>query len=504
MGSTTVGFSFGDLDCRLANSFVAFCEWVHMSGRENEVSKQALFDTIETERDRLRTIARDIWENPEVALQESESSERLRSVLREEGFEVTTGVGGIETAFVARYGATDPVVGTMGEFDALPGMSQQAKTEREPVEVGAPGHGCGHNLFGVGSLGGAIAVKRAIEDDELPGSIVFFGTPAEEAGGGKVYMVRDGAFDDVEAVVSWHPGWYNAPGKGSCLAVDAFDFTFHGETSHAAAAPESGRSALDAVQLLNTGVEYMREHVADAARIHYVIQNGGSAPNVVPGEASVEYLVRAPEREEVERISEWVRDIAAAAATMTRTDLDGTKTSGMYGVLPNHTIADAIRRNMEHADFPLDDERAEFAAELRETLGDVENALQQLPEPERDAAREEAMFFQPIDALDEGQTGSYSTDSGDVSWTVPLGRFTAATWPVGTPAHSWQAVAAGKELGTAGMEFASKTIAATLADLLEDAELRERARAEFEERLAGHEYETPLPGGADPYELVNR
>ncbi|WP_231188091.1 amidohydrolase [Haladaptatus sp. DYF46] len=471
---------------------------------EKETVKKALFDTIETERERLRTIARDIWENPEVALRESESSERLRSVLREEGFEVTTGVGGIETAFVARYGEEEPVVGTMGEFDALPGMSQAATAEREPIEAGAPGHGCGHNLFGVGSLGGALAVKRAIERGELSGSVVFFGTPAEEAGGGKVYMVRDGAFDDVGAVVSWHPGWYNAPGKGSCLAVDAFDFTFHGETSHAAAAPESGRSALDAVQLLNMGVEFMREHVSDAARIHYVIQNGGSAANVVPGEASVEYLVRAPEREEVERISDWVRDIAEAAAAMTRTDLDATKTSGMYGVLPNHTLADAILENMKAADFPLDDEQEAFAAELRETLGDAEGALRELPESEREAAREEAMFSKPIDATDEGQTGSYSTDSGDVSWNVPLGRFRAATWPVGTPAHSWQAVASGKSLGTAGMEFASKTIAATLADLLEDEELRRQARAEFEERSTDHEYESPLPDGADPYELVSR
>lgn len=471
---------------------------------ERESLKQALFDTIEAERERLETVARDLWENPEVALQESESSERLQSILREEGFDVETGIGGIETAFVARYGDEDPVVGTMGEFDALPGMSQHAKAEREPVEANAPGHGCGHNLFGVGSLGGAIAVKRIIEHGDLSGSVVFFGTPAEEAGGGKVYMVRDGAFDDVDVVVSWHPGWYNAPGKGSCLAVDSFDFTFQGETSHAAASPESGRSALDAVQLLNTGVEYMREHVPDAARIHYVIQNGGSAPNVVPGEAGVEYLVRAPEREEVERISRWVCDIAEAAAQMTRTDLDATKVSGMYGVLPNHAIADAIRENMEHVDFALDDERANFAAELRETLGDVEGALQRIPEPEREAAREEAMFSRPIDAPDEGQTGPYSTDSGDVSWNVPLGRFSAATWPVGTPAHSWQAVAAGRDLGTVGMEFASKTIAATLADLLEDHELRQQARAEFEERSAGHEYESPLPEGSDPYELVNR
>jgi aminobenzoyl-glutamate utilization protein B len=472
--------------------------------RERESPKQALFDSIESERERLKTVARDIWERPEVALRETESSERLQSVLREEGFEIETGVGGIETAFVARYGDADPVVGTMGEFDALPGMSQRATAERDPVEPGGPGHGCGHNLFGVGSLGGALAVARAIDRGDLTGSVVFFGTPAEEAGGGKVYMVRDGAFDDVDAIVSWHPGWYNAPSKGSCLANDAFDFTFVGETSHAAAAPESGRSALDAVQLMNTGVEYMREHVSDAVRIHYVVRNGGTAANVVPGEASVEYLVRAPERDEVERVSEWVRDVAEAAAKMTRTEVEATKTAGMYGVLPNHTIADAIRANMERAEFPLDDDQRAFAGELRETLGDVEGALGELPESEREAAREAAMFTRPIDAPDEDETGSYSTDSGDVSWNVPLGRFTAATWPVGTPAHSWQAVAAGEEVGTAGMEFAAKTIAATLADLIADDELRRRARAEFEEQSASHEYESPLPDGADPYELVSR
>ncbi|MDS0299394.1 amidohydrolase [Halogeometricum sp. S1BR25-6] len=475
-----------------------------MTTSDVETVKRALFEDIDAEGERLRTLARDIWENPEVALRESESSERLQSVLREEGFEVETGAGGIDTAFVARYGEEDPVVGTMGEYDALPGMSQRATAERDPVESGAPGHGCGHNLFGVGSLGGALAVKRAIQRGDLSGSVVFFGTPAEEAGGGKVYMVRDGAFDDVDAVVSWHPGWYNAPGKGSCLANDGFDFTFRGETSHAAAAPESGRSALDAVQLLNTGVEYMREHVPDAARVHYVVRNGGSAANVVPGEASVEYLVRAPERAEVERISEWVRDIAGAAATMTRTDLDATKTAGMYGVLPNHPIADAVRENMNSIDFELGDEQAAFAEDLRETLGDVEGALRQLPESDREAARGSAMFSDPIEAPDEGQVGSYSTDSGDVSWNVPLGRFTAATWVVGTPAHSWQAVAAGKDLGTVGMTFAAKTIAATLADLLADDELRARARAEFEDRSAGHEYESPLPEGADPYELVSR
>lgn len=468
------------------------------------MSKKSLFKTVESERELLHSLAQTLWETPEVALKETESSEVLQITLQEEGFNVKTGIGGIETAFIARYGDEPPVVGTMGEFDALPGMSQTATAEREPVETGAPGHGCGHNLFGVGSLGGAIALKRTIERGDLSGSVIFFGTPAEEAGGGKVYMVQDGAFDKVDAVVSWHPGWYNAPAKGSCLAVDAFEFTFKGESSHAAAAPASGRSALDAVQLLNTGAEFMREHVDDEARIHYVIQHGGDAPNVVPSHASVEFLVRAPEREQVEQISAWVRDIAEGAALMTQTQGAATKLSGMYGVLPNQTIADAIRENMDHAEFVLSDEQVTFAWKLRETFDDVEGVIQELPESERAAARDAAMFTQPIDAPDEGNTGSYSTDSGDVSWTVPLGRFSAATWPVGTPAHSWQAVAAGKDLGTAGMVFAAKVIAATMYDLLTDEELLANAHREFETQTANTVYASPLPENANPYELVNR
>ncbi|ESP88126.1 amidohydrolase [Candidatus Halobonum tyrrellensis] len=469
-------------------------------------AKARLFDAVERRRDRLTDLSRRIWEEPEVALRETESARRLREALREEGFEVETGVGGMETAFVARYGEGDPTVATMGEFDALPGMSQTATAERDPREPGAPGHGCGHNLFGVGSLGGALAVRDAIERGDCGGTVVYFGTPAEEAGGGKVYMVRDGAFDGVDAVVSWHPGWYNAPGKGSCLAVDAYEVAFEGETSHAAAAPEAGRSALDGVHLLNTGIEFMREHVPEAARIHYVVSEGGGAANVVPAAATTECLVRAPDRAQVERIGGWVRDIAEGAALMSRTDVEVTKTSAMYGVLPNHALADRIRANMDQVHraggISLSDDQREFSADLRASLGDV--SLGRLPAEYHDEVRNRAMYTEPLDAPDEGTTGSYSTDSGDVSWTVPLGRFTAATWPVGTPAHSWQAVAAGRDLGTEGALFAAKTIAATLYDLLVDGELRTAARAEFDDRTGERGYDCGLPADANPYELVSR
>lgn len=460
---------------------------------------ETVTDAVEDRRDELTELARDIWEHPQTAFEETYAADRLIGVLAERGFDVEVGVGDVETAFVARYGEDDPVVGTMGEFDALPGLSQRASATREPIEKGGNGHGCGHNLFGVGSLGAALALADAI-DDGLEGSVVYAGTPAEEAGAGKVYMARGGAFDDVDAMVSWHPGWYNAPTKGSCLAVDGFEVTVRGESSHAAASPEAGRSALDGLQLLNTAVEYMREHVPDPVRLHYVITEGGDAANVVPPEATGEYLVRAPSRELVEEVSAWFRRAAEGAALMGDVDVEVTKISGIYGVRPNETLGDAIRETMgDVGSFPVDDP---LAADLRESLGDVSGQLAELDPAHRDRARDSAYFTEPIDALDAGETGSYSTDSGDVSQIVPLGRMTTATWPVGTPPHSWQAVAASGSTGIEGMLYASKTIGGTLLRLLTDEELRAEVVAEFEERGGADGYESAMPADADPYELL--
>ncbi|QKY21273.1 amidohydrolase [Halolamina sp. CBA1230] len=466
------------------------------------MSKQALFDDVADDADWLTELSTRLWENPELSLQEHDSAAALQDALREEGFTVESGVAGIDTAFVARYGDDDPVVGTMGEFDALPGMSQRATAEREPVEAGAPGHGCGHNLFGVGSLAGAIAVKRAIERGEVEGSVVYLGTPAEEIGAGKVFMIQAGAFDDVDAVITWHPDWFNAPNEGSTLAMDAFDVRFVGESAHAAKHPEAGRSALDGVQLLGTGIEYMREHVPDPVRIHYVVTDGGEAANIVPEEAAMEVMVRAPDRAAVERVSDRVRDAAEGAALMSGTDADVTQTTGMYGVLPNGTLADSIRENMAAAEFPLSAEQESFAADLKATIDDPSYSA--LPPEYHDEAADATMLTGPLDAPDEGETAAYSTDTGDVSWNVPLGRFRAATWPTGTSPHSWQAVAAGKDLGTAGMLFAGKVVAGSLYDLLSDEELLAAARAEFEQRRGDREYESPLPRDADPSDLADQ
>ncbi|XVH33738.1 amidohydrolase (plasmid) [Haloferacaceae archaeon DSL9] len=455
---------------------------------------------VEDRRDRLTALARDIWEHPQTAFEETYAAARLIEVLDRRGFEVDVGVGDIETAFVARYGDGDPVVGTMGEYDALPGLSQRASATRDPVEPGGDGHGCGHNLFGVGSLGAALAVADAI-DDGVDGTVVYVGTPAEEAGGGKVFLTRAGVFDDVDAVVSWHPGWYNAPTKASCLAVDGFEVTVRGESSHAAAAPEAGRSALDGIQLLNTAVEYMREHVPDPVRLHYVITNGGDAANVVPPEATAQYLIRAPSRDLVEDVSDWFHDAAAGAALMADVDVDVTQVSGIYGVRPNETLGDAIGEAMaELGSFDVDDET--LAADLRASLGDVSDQLEILDSEYRERARDAAYFTEPVDALDAGATGSYSTDSGDVSQVVPLGRMTTATWPVGTPAHSWQAVAASGSTGMEGMLYASKTIGGTLLRLLADPDLLAEVTAEFEDRGGADGYESPMPADANPYELL--
>ncbi len=460
---------------------------------------ETIASAVEDRRDRLTALARDLWERPETALEETYAARRLVGVLEERGFAVEVGAGGLDTAFVARYGGGEPIVATMGEYDALPGLSQRASATREPVEPGAPGHGCGHNLFGVGSLGAALAVADAI-DGGVDGTVVYVGTPAEEAVGGKPFLVRSGVFEPIDAVVSWHPGWYNAPSTGSCLAVDAFEVTAHGESSHAAAAPEAGRSALDAIQLLNTAVEYVREHVPDPVRLHYVIADGGDVANVVPAEATGNYLVRAPNRGLVEEVSDWLRDAAEGAALMAAVDVELTRTSAMYGVRPNDRLGGVIGETMtELGPFDVDDP---LAAELRASLGDVSGQLAALDPDDRERAREAAYFTDPIEPPDAGTVGSYSTDSGDVSQVVPLGRMRTATWPVGTPAHSWQAVAASGSTGTEGMLYASKAIGGTLLKLLTEPAVLADVVAEFERRGGADGYEPAMPGDADPYELL--
>jgi aminobenzoyl-glutamate utilization protein B len=465
------------------------------------MSKTDVFESVDDRRDRLYDLCRQIWETPELGLHEEESAATLVEALEAEGFDVETGVGGMPTAFVAEYGAGEPRIGILGEYDALPGLSQSTSLERDPVERGAPGHGCGHNLFGTAGAGAAAAVKEAIDRGDVEGTVVFFGCPAEETLVGKTFMARAGAFDDLDAAVTWHPSDGTHPQRGSSLALDSVQFTFEGEAAHAAASPESGRSALDAVQLLGTGVEYMREHVVDDARIHYSVPDGGDAPNVVPAEATAWFFVRAPTREQVDRLSAWVTDVAEGAARMTRTEVERRYVTGCWNLLSNGAIADALYENMaELGPIGYTDQERAYAAELKGTLSEeaIEASVEDLPEEHREAKREASLFDEPIPAYDEGDVGMGSTEVGDVSWITPTAQFRATTWAVGTPAHTWQATAANGDVGRRGAVYAAKVLAGTAYDLLSDPDLRAAAREEWEAATGEQSYETPLPEGTEP------
>ncbi len=463
------------------------------------MDKRAVFDGIGADRERFAEVAKSIWESPELGLHEERSSKALIDLLESEGFEIETGVGGMPTAFVAEYGSGGPVIGLLGEYDALPGLSQSASTEPDPIDPGGPGHGCGHNLYGTACAFAAIGVARAI-DDGLSGTIRFYGCPAEETLVGKVFMARAGAFDDCDAAITWHPSDRNRPQLGSSLALDSISFTYTGTAAHAGGSPESGRSALDGVELLNAGVERMREHVPEKTRVHYAITDGGGAPNVVPAEASVWYFVRAPDRDEVDRITEWVTDIADAAAQMTHTSVERRYITGCYDFLPNETITETLWENMQAVGgIEFTEEQEAFAREIQETVDPdrIEATLEKLPEETRAEMEGEAVYGEPIEAYDAGEVSGGSTDVGDVSYVVPTAQLRAATWPIGTPGHSWQAVAANHEFGIEGALYAAKVQAGAAIDLLSDHDLVERAQAEFEEERDA-EYETPLPEEVEP------
>ena len=465
------------------------------------MTKTAVYDDVEAERDRLESMADRIWKTPELGLHETQSAQVLIDYLEAEGFELDVGIGGMPTAFVASYGSGDPTIGILGEYDALPGLSQSVSATRDPIEEGTPGHGCGHNLFGVAGVGAATAVKRALERGDLEGTIEFYGCPAEETLVGKVFMARDGAFDGLDAAITWHPGWVNTPRLGRTLALDSMQFTFEGVAAHAAAAPESGRSALDAVSLLNDGVEYMREHVSEKARVHYVITNGGDAPNVVPAEASVWYYVRAPSRPEVEHITDWVSEIAEAAATMTRTEVTRRYVTGCYDYLPNRAVTDVIWETMQElGDVGYTDEEREFAAELKETIPQdrIEAGLEDVPEPHATELADAALYERPVPPYGVDEVGGGSSEVGDVSWITPTGQFRGATWAVGTPAHTWQAVAANGDFGTKGAVFAAKVLAGSAYTLLESPSIVDDAQSEFDEVTGDRQYETPLPPDTEP------
>ncbi len=448
--------------------------------------KTTVLEHIESNADQYGEIAQTLWDLAELGYMEHRSAALLESSLEDAGFRVEIGVADMPTAFVASYGAGSPVVGILAEYDALPGMSQARVPVKQVVPEMESGHGCGHHLFGAGSVAAAIAVKEWLESTGASGTVRLYGTPAEEGGAGKVFMARAGLFDDVDAVLHWHPGDANGAGVSSTLAILSAKFRFHGVSAHAAAAPDRARSALDGVEAMNDMVNMMREHVPQETRIHYVITAGGEAPNVTPDFAEVYYYVRNPESENVRSIFERIVKAAEGAALGTGTTMDYEIDAGAFALLPNEALSRAMHANLERVGGVQygDAERA-FAEAIRPTL--PEDA------PPIETAAEVGPFFVFPGAFPA------STDVGDVSWVVPTAGVRVATWVPGTASHTWQAVAAGgTSIGNKGMVVAAKTIAMTAVDVLTDSELVAAAREEYQRRI-GPDFEyVPLQGNISP------
>ncbi len=445
-----------------------------------EAMKTTAVQNIQRAYDQYKQIALQIWGHAELGYKEVKSSALLQETLKKEGFTVETSVAEIPTAFVATYGSGQPVIGILAEFDALPGLAQEAVPEKKSIAGQAGGHGCGHHLFGTASVAAGIEIKKLMEEKKLTGTIKVYGCPAEEGGSGKVYMVRAGLFNNVDAVIHWHPGNENGVTMTSALANSSAKFRFYGLSAHAAGSPENGRSSLDAVESMNYMVNLMREHVPQETRIHYVITSGGKAPNVVPDYAEVYYYVRHPKRDQVKQIFNRVVNAAKAAALGTETKMEYEIIGGTHDLLLNKSLAEVMQKNLVSVGGVI------YTAEERAFAEKIQSSFNfKYP------AVDEAANIKPLKV--ETDAGGGSTDVGDVSYAVPTVGLRAATWAPGTPAHSWQAVACGgTEIGTKGMNVAAKTMAMTAIDLFTKPALIQQAKEEFTKLKGDYKYEALL------------
>ena len=444
----------------------------------------AVVDSITQRRDASWETALKIWNAAEPGYQETQSSALLANMAEAAGMTVRRGVAEIPTAFVAEFGSGKPVIGILGEYDALPGLSQQAVPEPLPRnDDRAWGHGCGHHLFGTASLSAAIAVAEQIQAGRLTGTVRFYGCPAEEGGAGKVFMVQAGLFSDCDAVLHWHPSSKNSAGDRSSLARIAVKFQFRGKTAHAAGSPQQGRSALDAVELTAHASELLREHTPEETRIHHVITSGGDAPNVVPAFAEVYYYIRHPEARFLKPLYSRLELCARAGALATETDLQIRYEGGIREILPNSALTDVVRKRLKQLnDLQYSEQEQQFAARLVSYLEEAE-PLETL---------------QKVDDVD-GTVGKGSTDVGDISWVVPTTGFSTSCWVPGTPAHSWQAVAAGgTSIGEKGMHLAARTLATSAVDLMRSPEVLQQAAAELRRRTGTIPYESLMQPGQKP------
>lgn len=468
---------------------------------DNEITL-GVSEWLEERQGRFIAIADEIWAKPELGLAEFEACRIQSEDLAADGFTITGNIGDMPTAFMAEWSQGDggPVIGFLGEYDALPGLSQKIQGTQESLLEGGSGHGCGHNLLGTASLAAASVLKSWLQHTGTAGTVRYYGCPAEETFDGKAFMARAGAFDDVDLALCWHPGSLTKVSGGSSLAVNNISYRFKGRTAHAAANPETGRSALDAVELMNVGVNFMREHMPEKARIHYVITNGGGAPNVVPDDCEVWYFIRSPERHQVEELTERVRKIAEGAAMMTETSVEVIFGSGAYNLLYNDVIGDHLYEVLQ-ALGPIEfteDEHAfartvvdGFPKDLRASLIGKRGLPADIVE--------QSLNGEVWPTFDKGDVGAGSTDVADVSWVAPTGQITATTWALGIPGHSWAVTATGAmSIGHKGMLHAAKTLAICAADFIRHPELLAAAQAEFKAQTAGRPYQCPIPDHIKP------
>lgn len=460
-----------------------------------------VWDFVDARRDDYIGLSDRVFDQPEIAYTEFRSVAEHRKMLEQEGFRITEGVAGIPTAIVGEAGDEGPVIAILGEFDALPELGQVAGVaEQQPVEQGGPGHGCGHNLLGSAALMAASSVKDYLAERGIKGRVRYYGCPAEEGGAAKTFMVREGLFDDVDAAISWHPATFTAVNEARSLANTRIDFTFHGRAAHAAGAPELGRSALDAIELMNVGINYMREHMPDDARIHYAyLDAGGIAPNVVQSRATVRQLVRAGNLKELHGLIDRVRKVAEGAALMTETTVESRVVSGVSNLIGNRPLEETMQRNMERLGAPeFDDMDRAFAEKIRATLSE-DNITVSFRRVGMEVDPELALcnFVVPLERQSEGGEGS--TDVGDVSWAVPTVQARVATCAVGTPFHTWQLTAQGKAPAAhKGMTHAAKIIAGTAVDLFEDSEVLQRAIETHRTKLEKEPYDCPISKNVSP------
>lgn len=446
--------------------------------------KEALYDSIKKRADISWDMASKIWGWAEPGYQEKRSAPLLADALTSAGFKVERGVAKIPTAFTATIGSGKPVIAILGEYDALPGLSQDAVPFRQVRVETTYGHGCGHNLFGVASASACIALGEQIRTGKIQGTLRYYGCPAEEGGSAKAFMVRAGLFEDCDAVLHWHPGNKNSAGSSSCLAVIHVKFRFHGTSAHASGAPEHGRSALDAVELTNHATQLLREHTPDLTRIHHVLTAGGNAPNVVPDFCEVHYYMRHPKAEVLRKLYPRLLKCAEAGALATETKLETVHTGGALELLPNDTLADVLKANLSRLNnLRYTDEEQKFAARLQTTLHE--------PVP--------LETIRKVEDVGGSQISKGSTDVGDVSWVVPTAGFSTACWVPGTPGHSWQATAAGgMSIGRQGMDLAARVLAASAWDLYHDPKLLAAAKADHQRGLAGRKYHPLLEPNQGP------